>query len=75
MNCAEAYVKFLCQWLLDYSLADMEFMAAHIDKTCIDRLKMVASSNFYRITYTEAIAILEEVSKARKFEKDRKSVV
>ncbi|CDP03212.1 unnamed protein product [Coffea canephora] len=68
MNCAEAYVKFLCQWLLDYSLADMEFMAAHIDKTCIDRLKMVASSNFYRITYTEAIAILEEVSKARKFE-------
>nr|XP_027072598.1 asparagine--tRNA ligase, cytoplasmic 1-like [Coffea arabica] len=68
MNCAEAYVKFLCQWLLDYSLADMEFMAAHIDKTCIDRLKMVASSNFYRITYTKAVAILEEVSKARKFE-------
>lgn len=68
MNCAEAYVKFLCQWLLDNSLADMEFMAAHIDKTCIDRLKMVASSNFYRISYTEAVAILEEASKARKFE-------
>ncbi|KAI5664614.1 hypothetical protein M9H77_23937 [Catharanthus roseus] len=68
MNCAEAYVKFLCQWLLDHCFDDMEFMAKFIDKTCIDRLKMVASSNFFRITYTEAVAILEEASKERKFE-------
>lgn len=68
MNCAEAYVRFLCQWLLDHCLDDMEFMKKFIDKSCIDRLKMVASSNFVRITYTEAVAILEEASKERKFE-------
>ncbi|KAL3535659.1 hypothetical protein ACH5RR_004120 [Cinchona calisaya] len=68
MNCAEAYVKFLCQWLLDYCFDDMEFMAKFIDKTCIDRLRMVASSNFYRISYTEAVSILEEASKERKFD-------
>lgn len=68
MNCAEAYVRFLCQWLLDHCLDDMEFMQKFIDKSCIDRLKMVASSNFVRITYTEAVAILEEASKQRKFE-------
>ncbi|CAA3012011.1 asparagine--tRNA ligase, cytoplasmic 1-like [Olea europaea subsp. europaea] len=68
MNCAEAYVKFLCQWLLDHCYDDMEFMAKFIDKTAIDRLRMVASSNFYRITYTEAVSILEKASKERKFE-------
>lgn len=68
MNCAEAYVRFLCQWLLDHCLDDMEFMQKFIDKSCIDRLKMVASSNFVRITYTEAVAILKEASKERKFE-------
>jgi len=35
------YVKFLCQWLLDNCLEDMEFMADKIDEGCIDRLKMV----------------------------------
>ncbi|KAL2534283.1 Asparagine--tRNA ligase [Abeliophyllum distichum] len=68
MNCAEAYVKFLCQWLLDHCYDDMEFIAKFIDKTALDRLKMVASSNFYRITYTEAVSILEEASKEKKFE-------
>ncbi|MED6168129.1 Asparagine--tRNA ligase, cytoplasmic 1 [Stylosanthes scabra] len=44
MNCAEAYVKFLCPWLLDNCLEDMEFMAIKFDPDCIDRLKMVSST-------------------------------
>lgn len=68
MNCAEAYVRFLCQWLLDHCYDDMEFMNKFIDKTAIQRLQMVAKSKFYRITYTEAVAILEEASEVRKFE-------
>jgi len=55
MNCAEAYVKFMCQWLLDNCLDDMEFMADKFDKTCIDRLRMVASTPFERVSYTEAV--------------------
>lgn len=68
MNCAEAYVRFLCQWLLDNCLDDMEFIAKFIDKGAINRLRLVASSDFHRITYTEAITILEEAAKVKKFE-------
>ncbi|XP_043720610.1 asparagine--tRNA ligase, cytoplasmic 1-like [Telopea speciosissima] len=67
MNCAEAYVKFLCQWLLDNCLDDMEFMVKNFDKTAIDRLKMVASTPFERISYTEAVQLLENVTD-KKFE-------
>lgn len=62
MNCAEAYVKFLCQWLLDNCMDDMEFMVKNFDKTAIDRLMMVASSPFVRITYTKAVELLSNVT-------------
>ncbi|KAF5743022.1 asparagine--tRNA ligase cytoplasmic 1-like [Tripterygium wilfordii] len=69
MNCAEAYVKYLCQWLLDKCLDDMEFMAKHIDKSCIDRLRLVASTPFVRISYTEAVELLQQAVKdGKKFE-------
>ncbi|KAI3904304.1 hypothetical protein MKW92_039270 [Papaver armeniacum] len=67
MNCAEAYVKFLSQWLLDNCLDDMQLMVKNFDKTAIDRLKLVASTPFERITYTDAVALLEKVTD-RKFE-------
>ncbi|KAK9048498.1 hypothetical protein SSX86_032537 [Deinandra increscens subsp. villosa] len=71
MKCAEAYVRFLCQWLLDNCLDDMEFMVEKFDKNAIKRLQMVASTNFVRLSYTEAIATLEEVvSKGHKFENE-----
>ncbi|CBI38541.3 unnamed protein product, partial [Vitis vinifera] len=69
MNCAEAYVKFLCQWLPDNCIDDMEFMAKNFDKGSIDHLRMVASMPFERISYAEAIKLLEEaVKKDKKFE-------
>lgn len=71
MNCAEAYVKFMCDWLLDKCLDDMEFMAKNYDKTCLDRLRMVASTPFVRISYTEAVELLKEaVREGKKFEND-----
>ena len=39
MNYAEAYVKFMCQWLLDNCIEDMEFMDNKFDKGCIARLQ------------------------------------
>ncbi|KAJ4720546.1 Cytoplasmic asparagine-tRNA ligase [Melia azedarach] len=69
MNCAEAYVKFLCQWLLDKCLDDMQFMAKNYDKSCIDHLRMVASTPFERISYTEAVELLQHaVKQGKKFE-------
>lgn len=67
MKCAEAYVQFLSQWLLDNCLDDMEFMAKNFDIGCIDRLRMVASTSFVRISYTEAVELLKKVTD-KKFE-------
>lgn len=61
MNCAEDYVRFMCQWLLDHCLEDMKFLSSMYDKSAVDRLQMVASTPFVRITYTEAIETLEKV--------------
>ncbi|KAF2285168.1 hypothetical protein GH714_038921 [Hevea brasiliensis] len=57
------------EWLLDKCLDDMELMAKLYDKGCIDRLRMVASTPFKRISYTEAVKLLEEaVQGGKKFE-------
>ncbi|CAI5525590.1 unnamed protein product [Closterium sp. Naga37s-1] len=69
MKCAEDYVRFLCQWLLDNCHDDMRFMTKMFDKTALDRLAHVASSPFARVTYTEAIELLQEaIKKGKKFE-------
>lgn len=62
MNYAESYVKFLCQWLLDHCLEDMEFMVKNYDKTAIERLKLVASAPFEHISYTKAVQLLKNVT-------------
>ena len=49
---------------------DLEFVAKMVDKGAIDRLQHVASTPFKRLTYTEAIEILEGVVRdgKKKFE-------
>eukprot|EP00249_Psilotum_nudum_P016825 c26000_g1_i1 orf=578-2509(+) len=69
MNCAESYVKFICTWLLDSCLDEMEFLAKMYDKSAIARLQLVATSPFVRISYTEAIQVLQQVND-RKFENE-----
>ncbi|KAI3967664.1 hypothetical protein MKX01_039574, partial [Papaver californicum] len=65
MNYAEAYIKFLSEWLLNNCLADMQFMVNNYDKTAIDRLKLVTSAPFERITYTDAVKLLENVTEKK----------
>ncbi|KAK8950943.1 Asparagine--tRNA ligase, cytoplasmic 1 [Platanthera zijinensis] len=67
MNYAESYVKFLCKWLLDHCIEDMEFMVKNFDKTAIERLKLVTSTPFERISYTRAIQLLENI-RGKEFE-------
>jgi hypothetical protein len=48
---------------------DMEFIAKMIDKTAIERLQHVAASPFKRLSYTDAIELLEKaVAGGHKFE-------
>ncbi|EFH65088.1 hypothetical protein ARALYDRAFT_894970 [Arabidopsis lyrata subsp. lyrata] len=60
MNCAEAYVKYMCNWLIKNCSDDMDFMDKNVDGGCTKRLKMVAETSFKRVTYTEAIEVLEK---------------
>jgi len=60
MNCAEAYVKYMCKWLMDKCGDDMELMDKNVDEGCTKRLNMVAKTSFKRVTYTEAIERLEK---------------
>ncbi|KAH0469506.1 hypothetical protein IEQ34_001064 [Dendrobium chrysotoxum] len=62
MNYAESYVKFLCKWLLDHYLEDMEFMVKNVDKIAIECLKLVSLIPFERISYTKAVQLLENVT-------------
>ncbi|KAL4441815.1 hypothetical protein ABPG77_003731 [Micractinium sp. CCAP 211/92] len=70
MQCAEDYVRFCCRYLLDHCRPDLDFISSMIDKTAIARLEQVANSSFKRVSYTEAIEILEGVVKSgkKKFE-------
>ncbi|CAL4895698.1 unnamed protein product [Urochloa decumbens] len=67
MNCAEKYVQYLCQWLLDHCEEDIEFISKKYEKsgrhdqTAINRLKLVSSTPFERISYTTAVDILKNV--------------
>ena len=60
MDLAEEFVKYLLNWALTKCAADMEFFDQRIQKGLIDTLRHVVSSDFARITYTEAVAQLEK---------------
>lgn len=66
MACAEAYLKYLIQYVLDHNLEDLEFFNNFIEKGLIERLRHVLHSPFAHLTYTEAIEILK--SSGKKFE-------
>ncbi|XP_043708297.1 asparagine--tRNA ligase, cytoplasmic 2 [Telopea speciosissima] len=62
MNCAEDYLKFLCQWVLEHCSDDMGFVCKRIDNTSIERLQFLLSSSFGKITYTQAVELLKIVT-------------
>ncbi|HMA65743.1 MAG TPA: asparagine--tRNA ligase [Chitinispirillaceae bacterium] len=60
MNLAEEFVRYLAKHALDKNLADLEFFNERIDNGVIDRVRNIAESPFERISYTDAISILEK---------------
>ena len=69
MECAEAMLKYAINYVMDTCPDEMEFFNKFVDKGLIERLRHVATSDFARVTYTEAVKILEEAQAAgKKFE-------
>ena len=60
MEIAEEMLKYIIQYVLDNAPEEMEFFNSFVDKGLLERLEHVASSDFGRVTYTEAVAILEQ---------------
>ena len=69
MDLEEDFIKYCVRWALDNCKDDLEFLNKMIDKTLLERLNSVVSTDFVRLPYTEGIKILQEAIKGgKKFE-------
>lgn len=60
MDVAEAMIKYVIKYVLESCPQDLEFLNKFVDKELIERLTTVANSDFGRVTYTDAVKMLEE---------------
>lgn len=60
MRLAEEMVKFLIAFILKQAPEEMEFFNSFVDQGLLARLKQVMDADFARITYTQAIEVLQE---------------
>jgi asparaginyl-tRNA synthetase len=63
MDIAEEMIKYLISYILKELPEEMEFFNKFIDNNLIERLESVLKSEFKRMTYTEAVKLLQESGK------------
>ena len=66
MTCAENYVQYCIKYVLEHCEQDIGFFSKFIDKTLLKRLQSLAEATVHRVSYTDAINILQKSGK--KFE-------
>ena len=66
MELAEDMLKYVLEYVLAECPEEMAFFNQFVDKGILDRLNHVVSSDFGKVTYTEAVEILKKADK--KFE-------
>ncbi len=66
MDLAEDFLKYLIRYLIDKCIDDLEFLQSRYDSKVVETLSFVLENDFKRLTYTEAIKILE--NSGQKFE-------
>jgi asparaginyl-tRNA synthetase len=64
---AEAFLKHLFRSVLERCPDDMAFFAERIDKSAIETLEHIVASPFERMSYTEAVRVLEQSGKSFEF--------
>jgi len=70
MDLAEAYLKYVIQYVMDTDLEDLQFFDKQYEKGLLERLNKVLAQPFKRLTYTEAVEILQKSEASGvKFEK------
>lgn len=63
MDLAEAMVKYIITYTLEHAPEEMNFFNQFIDKDLLERLDHIVNSSFERVTYTEAVEILQKSGK------------
>jgi asparaginyl-tRNA synthetase len=67
MDLAEAFLKRVFRDVLTKCPEDMQFFNDRIEKTAISTLEGIVNSKFVRLSYTEAVDILEKSGQAFEF--------
>jgi asparaginyl-tRNA synthetase len=60
MDLAESMLKYIISYVLEHAPEEMNFFQSFVDKGLLERLNNVVNSDFARVTYTDAIAMLEK---------------
>jgi asparaginyl-tRNA synthetase len=60
MDLAEAFLKHIFKYVLETCPEDMEFFNQRIDNTVLATAENIINNQFERLTYTDAIALLEK---------------
>ncbi len=60
MRIAEAFLKRIFRDVLEHCGDEMQFFAERIDKTALSTLQSFVSSDFVRLSYTDAVDVLEK---------------
>ncbi|MCD4812490.1 asparagine--tRNA ligase [bacterium] len=66
MDMAEAFLKYIIKYVLEYCEEDIRFFNQWVDKSLLTTLEHIVETPFERISYTEAVAQLEKCG--QKFE-------
>lgn len=59
MNLAEDMIKYIIRTVMEKCPDEMAFFNSFVDKGLVERLEHVASSDFGRVSYTEAVELLK----------------
>lgn len=60
MECAESYLKYCITYALEHCQEDMKFFDGFIKKGVIEQLEHVVKNPFERVSYTDAVDILQK---------------
>ena len=60
MDVAEAMIKYVLRYVMNKCPDELSFFNSFVDKGLLERLEHVASSDFGRVSYTEAVEILSK---------------
>ena len=60
MRVEEDMIKYIISYVLEHAPEEMAFFNQFVDKGLLDRLNNVLNNDFGRITYTEAVELLEK---------------